>query len=163
MEIINTLFGHGKDLNALQMGVRAIIMFFITLLMIRTSGMRAFGNKSAFDNIVVIMLGALLSRGVTGASPFIPIVTAGFVMCAVHRLLAYLAIYNKVISHIIKTNDLCLYKDGVLNKNNMERCDLSMGDLMSGVRHNANVASLEEVEQVYMERTGEISVVKKKG
>jgi uncharacterized membrane protein YcaP (DUF421 family) len=36
-----------------------------------------------------------------------------------------------------------------------------MGDLMSGVGSNANIASLEEAEEVYMERTGQISVVKK--
>ena len=32
---------------------------------------------------------------------------------------------------------------------------------MAGVRQNANIGSLDEAEEVFMERTGQISVVKK--
>ena len=60
---INELFGNGQNLTALQMGVRAFIMFFIALALIRIGGMRIFGKKTAFDNILVIMLGAVLARG----------------------------------------------------------------------------------------------------
>ncbi|MGI8582874.1 MAG: hypothetical protein ACR2KX_11780 [Chitinophagaceae bacterium] len=52
-ELIFKLFGEGKDLNALQMGDRAFVMFFITLFLIRLAGMRAFGQKSAFDTILL--------------------------------------------------------------------------------------------------------------
>lgn len=161
-EIILNLFGEGKDLNILQMSTRAFVMFFVTLALIRISGMRAFGTKSAFDNIIVIMLGAILSRAVVGASPAIPIVCAALVFAVVHRILAHLSMYSPFISHLVKTNDISLYKNGKLNKKNMKRCALSMGDLMAGVRHNANIASLDEAEEIYMERTGQISVVKKK-
>jgi uncharacterized membrane protein YcaP (DUF421 family) len=64
---IYDLFGRGEDLTALQMSVRSFIMFFIALALIRIGGMRIFGKKTAFDNILVIMLGAVLARGVVGA------------------------------------------------------------------------------------------------
>src|SRR5687767_7270255 len=143
-EIIYTLFGEGRELNALQMSCRAFAMFFITLILIRIAGMRAFGTKSAFDNIIVIMLGAILSRAVTGVSPFFPTVMGGLVLVLVHRILAFISIYSPFISHLVKSNDLSLYKNGKLNERNMKRCNLSMGDLMSGVRHNANIASLDD-------------------
>ena len=73
---IKELFGSGEHLTALQMAVRAFIMFFITLALIRFGGMRIFGKKTAFDNILVIMLGAILARGVVGASPFFSTVAA---------------------------------------------------------------------------------------
>jgi uncharacterized membrane protein YcaP (DUF421 family) len=160
-ELIDKIFGEGRDLNALQMSSRAFVMFFITLLLIRITGMRAFGTKSAFDNIIVIMLGAILSRAVVGVSPFFPTIAGGLVLALVHKGLAFISIYSSFISHFVKTNDLLLYKNGKLNEKNMKRCNLSMGDLMSGVGSNENIASLEEAEEVYMERTGQISVVKK--
>lgn len=160
-EVMYKLFGEGKDLNALQMGDRAFVMFFITLILIRIAGMRAFGTKSAFDNIIVIMLGALLSRAVVGVSPFLPTVVAGLVLCVVHRLLAIVSVRNDTISHWVKSEEVVLYKNGRLNKKIMNQCDISMGDLMEGVRLSGNVNSLDEVEEVYIERNGQISVIKK--
>src|SRR5215831_11046179 len=72
MEWIRILFGEGKDLDCLQMSCRAVVAFFITLVLIRMAGIRTFGKKSAFDNVIIIMLGSILSRVVVGASPFIP-------------------------------------------------------------------------------------------
>ena len=67
---ITEIFGSGEDLSPMQMAARAFVMFFIALLLIRLAGMRVFGIRTAFDNILVIMLGAILSRGVAGSSPF---------------------------------------------------------------------------------------------
>src|SRR5438270_7713215 len=114
-------------------------MFFITLALIRISGMRAFGSKSAFDNIIAIMLGAILSRPVVGASDFFPTIVAGFVLAAIHKILALISVNNATISHLIKSKERSLYKDGKLNKRNMRSCGVSMGDLMEGLRHNANI------------------------
>src|ERR1700712_4472419 len=101
-DLIETLFGSGKDLNELQMGCRGFVMFFVTLALIRVAGMRAFGQKSAFDAIIVIMLGAILSRAVTGASAFFPTIIAGIVICILHRVLGLISIYSDGFGAIIK-------------------------------------------------------------
>jgi len=54
MQTINELFGQGFNLNILQMTLRAIVIFFIALILIRYTGMRMFGIKSAFDICVTI-------------------------------------------------------------------------------------------------------------
>ena len=70
--------------------------------------------------------------------------------------------YSKAyLRHLIKSKEVSLYKNGKINKENMNRCNISMGDLMEGVRIEGNVTSLDEVKEVYMERNGEISVIKK--
>jgi len=160
MQIFYDLFGHSKDLNSLQMGCRAFVMFFITLVLIRLSGMRAFGNKSAFDNIIVIMLGAILSRAVAGVSPFVPIVVSGTVIALIHRLLAMLSVHFPGLSKLIKSESHILYRNGKYNRRNMAQCNISEGDLLEGIRLAGSVASAEEVKEIYMERNGEISVVK---
>lgn len=161
-EILFTLFGEGKDLNALQMGCRSFILFFITLALIRLAGMRAFGQKSAFDSIIVIMLGAILSRAVAGASAFFPTIIAGIVLAIIHRLLAIATIYNEKLGYIVKGEKTLLYKNDTILKKNMFRCSVSYKDLMEEVRLQLNETSLENVWEIYMERSGKLSIVKKR-
>lgn len=158
---ISEIFGIGEDLSPLQMATRAFVMFFIALLLIRIAGMRIFGIKTAFDNILVIMLGAILSRGVVGASPFLSTVAAAAAMIIVHKILAWLAMKHVWIGKIVKGYRRSLYHNGEVREENLQRTLISKDDLMEGVRLEINKNSLEDVEQIYIEKTGEISVVKK--
>jgi uncharacterized membrane protein YcaP (DUF421 family) len=161
MEIINELFGHGTDLNILQMSARAIVVFFFALILIRTTGMRVFGIKSAFDTVIIITLGAVLSRAVVGASPFIPTLVASAALMIVHKIIANISVNNQTISHLVKGKPMSLYKDGVLNEKNLKKSSLSYGDMMEEIRICINQNSLEDIEEVFMERTGKISVIEK--
>lgn len=155
------LFGSGEQLTPLQMGVRAFIMFFITLGLIRIGGMRIFGKKTAFDNILVIMLGAILARGVVGASPFLSTVVAGGVMVLIHKVLALLALKYVWVGKIVKGIHRSLFRNGEMNTRNMRIAAISKDDLMEGVRLQINSNSLEDVEEAYIEKNGQVSIVEK--
>ncbi|MBA2250279.1 MAG: DUF421 domain-containing protein [Chitinophagaceae bacterium] len=160
-DLLHTLFGEGKDLSTFQMGCRAFVMFFITLALIRLAGMRAFGQKSAFDSIIVIMLGAILSRAVTGASAFVGTIVAGAVLALVHRLLAMISVYSDVIGFMVKGRKTILFRNGKLLKKNMLITSISNKDLLEEVRLELNESTLDNVKEIFMERSGKISVVKK--
>jgi uncharacterized membrane protein YcaP (DUF421 family) len=157
---INEIFGNGEDLTALQMAARAFIMFFIALLLIRLGGMRIFGEKSAFDYVIIIMLGAILSRGVAGSSPFFSTVAACAVMILIHKILGWLAMKHVWIGKIVKGYRHSLYKDGEMNYRNMRKTAISKDDLMENVRLEINSDSLDQVTQIFIEKTGKVSVVK---
>ncbi len=161
MHIIHLIFGQGDELGILQMCARAFVLYFVTILLLRISGTRTFGKNSAFDNIVAIMLGAVLSRALVGASPFIPTIGACLVLVIMHRVLAMLSIYIKGLGRIIKGHETVLYKDGKILNENLKNSLLTDGDLMESVRLNANLNSLDKVEQIVMERSGQLSVVTK--
>jgi uncharacterized membrane protein YcaP (DUF421 family) len=161
MEVVNFVFGEGKDLSILNMCCRAILVYFAILLLIKLSGMRTFGQQSAFDTIIVITMGALLSRLIVGASVFIPTLCAGILLALLHRLTAYLTIQFDSMRKLFKGEELSLYKDGKLNLKNMNKCMISEGDLIANVRLQANLDSLVDVKEARMERTGEISIIKK--
>jgi hypothetical protein len=46
VELIALILGEGTNLNAGQMAVRAPVVFFITLALIRVSGRRSFGQRT---------------------------------------------------------------------------------------------------------------------
>lgn len=161
MHILLTLFGEGKDLNSLQMVCRAIVSFFLTLGLIRVAGIRTFGKKTAFDNVIVIMLGSIFSRVVVGASAFIPTTLACLAFVLIHRLLAWLSLYNDTIGRWVKGEPSSLYSEGKLHEENMRGARVSEKDLRESVRQQINEDSLEHVREIIQERNGEISVVKK--
>lgn len=161
MDIIHTLFGEGKDLNSLQMVCRAVVSFFLTLLMIRIAGIRTFGKKTAFDNVIVIMLGSIFSRVVVGASPFIPTTAACMAFVLVHRLLAWVSLYSDTVGRWVKGEASTLYADGQRNVRNMRSARVSEKDLRESVRQRMNEDSFEHVREIIQERNGEVSVIKK--
>jgi uncharacterized membrane protein YcaP (DUF421 family) len=161
MQTINELFGLGANLNILQMCMRVILVFFIALMLVRYTGMRMFGITSAFDTCVTIILGAILARAVVGASPFIPIIIASFALASLHKIIATISVKNRFVSHLVKGMPYSLYKDGKLNDKNLRRCLLSFGDLMEEVRLKLDQNNLDNIEEIFMERTGKISVIKK--
>jgi len=54
----------------------AAVVFILAYLLICVSGRRSFALRSPLDNIIVILLGAVFSRAVVGASPFLPAMAA---------------------------------------------------------------------------------------
>lgn len=163
MNTILYLFGEGKDLNMLQMSLRAVLVFLIGLVLVRLSGRRSFGMRMPFDNVVTIILGAVLSRAVIGASPFWPTIAASAVIVAMHRLFAWLSLYSDAFGCLIKGESLSLYKEGKINQQLMKDTLMTEKDLIEGIRINSNLDTLEDVKEVFVERDGQVSVVKKSG
>jgi uncharacterized membrane protein YcaP (DUF421 family) len=155
----NLVFGSGEDLSALQMGFRAFLMFFITLILIRAAGMRIFGQQTAFDSILVIMLGAVLARAVVGASPFLSTVAAATVMVAIHKALAILAMKYTWIGKIVKGIHRSLYKDAQMNEKNMRQVSISKDDLLESVRRMINKDTFDEVKEIKIEKNGQLTVI----
>jgi uncharacterized membrane protein YcaP (DUF421 family) len=162
MNVLHTIWGNGEDLAPLQMGCRAFVIFFVALALIRIAGKRTFGKNSAFDVIIGIMLGAVLSRAILGASPFLSVVAAGFVLVVLHRIIARVSVTQDWLGNLMKGHSEPLYKNGSIQWRGMKRTAVSVKDLMESVRMEGNVNSLDKVEEANMERNGEISIVKKK-
>lgn len=160
MDILSTLFGHGKDLNSLQMICRAAVSFFLTLILIRIAGIRTFGKKTPFDNVITIMLGSIFSRVVVGASPFIPTTLACLAFVLIHRLLAMTSFYSNWVGFLVKGKASSLYADGHPNRKNMRAAAVSEKDLLESVRQRINESDFSQVKEIVQERNGEVSVVK---
>src|ERR1700744_2452871 len=150
MEIFIKLFGQGKDLNALQMSDRGIVIFFIALILIRISGRRSFGVRSPLDNIITISLGAIMSRAVVGASDFVPVVVCCFVIVLLNRLFGWLIPNRKTFGKFIEGNKIILFEQGKVRDDTMKRALVCQEDTMQGVRKSALTEDMDRIEKVYM-------------
>lgn len=57
---------------------------------------------------------------------------------------------------------MSLYKNGKIKKDNLDTALMTKNDLMGDLRLRGQVQTLREVEEVVMETSGEVSVIKKK-
>jgi uncharacterized membrane protein YcaP (DUF421 family) len=161
-EFFDSIIGSDKEtIEWWQMCVRAFLVFFIALIMIRIAGMRTFGKKSAFDVLVGILLGSILGRTITGNSPFIGTLCAGFVIVSLHRVIGIITFYNDFAGKIVKGESEILYKNGRFNWKNMKNNEITQKDIEGSLREEANLKSLEDVDEVYFERSGNISIILK--
>src|ERR1700712_4600910 len=112
MELFIKIFGEGKDLNALQMSCRGVVVFFIALILIRISGRRSFGIRTALDNIILILLGAVLSRAVVGASAFVPVTVVSFTIVILHRTFGWFISRSKAFGRLMEGDKVLLYENG---------------------------------------------------
>jgi uncharacterized membrane protein YcaP (DUF421 family) len=73
-----------------------------------------------------------------------------------------LSFYNHIAGRILKGNELILYKNGKYFEDNMRYGMVTKEDILSEIRLNGNLDSLEKVDSIFLERHGKISVIKKK-
>ena len=163
MATIATLFGEGKEIDALQMGMRALAVFMIALVLIRVSGRRSFGQRSAFDYVVTILLGATLSRAIVGASPFLATIVASSVIVLLHRLLASACMYSRALERLVVGVEREVFRDGEFDTREMARALVTMSDIQESVRQKLGARTMSDVAGAVLERNGEISLIRKTG
>jgi uncharacterized membrane protein YcaP (DUF421 family) len=162
MDAILLLFGQGRTLDPLQMAARAIVVFLIALVLIRFSGRRSFGQRSSFDSVVVILLGATLSRAIVGASPFVATVVASFMIVGGHRLLAWACMRSRPLERLVGGVEREVFSNGTFNSREMDAALISRTDVQESVRQKTGSRSMDNVAAAILERNGEVSVIRKK-
>jgi uncharacterized membrane protein YcaP (DUF421 family) len=149
-----------KDPEWYQIMVRTIVVFIVALAFIRISGMRTFGTQSAFDVVVSITLGALLSRAITGHYPFFNCLGSACLLVVLHRITSHLSSKSKLIKKIAEGEPKTLFENGQLVKANLIKYGITEEDIVRAL-HEQNINVLKKVESIILETDGTISVVKK--
>ena len=163
MQFIENLFGlDAEKLTAYQMIARGIFTFFISLLLIRISGIRTLGKQSAFDNLTTLMLGAILGRGIVSSNQnFFGAIVAVCVIMLLHRLIAWITFRSKKTGIVFKGEDLLLMKNGRIIIENLKSSNISEEDILESLRKDVNSNSFVNIKEIRLERSGDISFVKK--
>lgn len=156
-DFLDVLFGSGTDLNGLQMVDRAIAIFVLTLVMIRLSGRRSFGQGRPFDACTTVLLGAVLSRAVVGASPFGPTVLAGVAIVALHRLVGVASIRWAWFERLVSGDKRELVREGTRDVEQMRKGLITQKDLDEAVRSKTGDETTPLARAV-LERDGTVTV-----
>jgi uncharacterized membrane protein YcaP (DUF421 family) len=161
---LQTLLGlslEPKDLTFVQISLRGIIVFLATLIAVRIGHKRSLTRKTPFDAILLVILAAVLSRAINGSAPFFATIGGGVVLVALHRLFAFLAYYSHGFGILVKGRPDPIVCDGKCDFRVMRRNHVSIHDLEEDMRLNAHLDELSKVRVARVERSGDISFIKK--
>lgn len=151
----------GRDQSTMewwQMAIRTIIVFLLTLMMVRIGATRIFGRNSAFDIVLGIILGSVLSRAITGNAPFIPTIISAAILIILHIIFAHLSLKRRWIGWLVKGKENELIRDGKMQPKKMRKCQITENDLLESLRIKGK-DDINTVKHAYLERSGEISII----
>jgi uncharacterized membrane protein YcaP (DUF421 family) len=163
MQAVDSLLGvDAQTLTFGQMALRAVVVFAVALVLIRVGDKRFLGRQTAFDWVLGIIFGAVLSRAINGTAPFFPTLGAAAVMLLLHWSLAAVAFRSHAFSRAIKGRPSVLVRAGEIQRNEMRRNHITEGDLLEDLRYEAHVESIGQVEAAILECNGRMSVIRRK-
>ena len=161
-EQLQALLGLGRDggdLTALQMVLRTVVIYSFTLAIVRLGSKRFLSQATAFDTVIGIMLGSVMSRAIDGSAPLFLTLLAGTALVGVHWLMATLALRLDWFGTLVKGNAILLIEDGEIQPEGMRRARLSEHDLKQALRMQNDHTDPSKIKTAYLERSGKISVI----
>jgi uncharacterized membrane protein YcaP (DUF421 family) len=143
--------------------LRAAIAFTFVFLLTRIVGRRELSSLEPFDLIMLIMMGDLVQQGVTQSDYSVTgIFMAAGTIALMTVLVSYLRFRFKRLRPILDGEPIVIVQAGKPIDRNLKRERLTMEEIAQQARLQ-QIASLDEVEWAVLERTGEISFIKKSG
>ena len=143
--------------------IRAAIAFSFVFLLTRVVGRRELSSLEPFDLIMLIMMGDLVQQGVTQSDYSVTgIFLAAGTLALMTVLVSYLSFRFKRLRPILDGEPLVIVQDGKPIDGNLRRERLTLEEVAQEARIQ-QIASLDEVEWAVLERTGQISFIKKSG
>jgi uncharacterized membrane protein YcaP (DUF421 family) len=159
-----TLLGLGvepRNLTFVQISLRGIIVFLVTLATVRLGHKRSLSRKTPFDAVLLVILAAVLSRAINGSAAFFATLGGGVVLVLLHRLFAFLTFYSHSFGILVKGRPDVVVRDGECDVAMMWRNHVSTHDLDEDMRLSAHTDNLANIRLARVERSGDISFIKK--
>jgi len=143
--------------------LRAVIVYFVVMLMLRVSGKRAVGQFTPFDMVLLILIGNAVQNGMNGGDNSLP---AALLLCTVLVALnygvAFLSSRNRKLQELVEGVPVLLARDGKVFDDVLKREHLSREDFDEALRQ-AEDGEPANIRYAMLETNGKISFVMKDG
>jgi uncharacterized membrane protein YcaP (DUF421 family) len=149
-----------EDLSTFQVCVRAVVVFIILIGYVRLGKKRFLGEATAFDAILVIIIGSVASRAISGTAPFVASLAGTLVLILTHWIISYFTEGSPTLSALTKGHDTVLVRNGRVDREALRKTHMSDDDLEEDLRQQG-VAKASDVKEARLERSGKVSVIKK--
>jgi uncharacterized membrane protein YcaP (DUF421 family) len=141
--------------------VRAVIGYFILLLVVRVLRRRAGSQMTLFEFVLVFLIGGVIILSTVGQDRSVTNCTCAVIAVAfVHRCLAWAKSRSATLGTIIDGTPLVLIKQGRWQEEVVRGMGIRPEDVAAAARARG-VTSLDDVEYAVLERNGGISIVRK--
>lgn len=148
-----------EDIALWQVAARAVLIYAALIVILRLAKKRTLGRATPVDVVIVITIGSLASRGITGNAPIGHSLVAVLSLVAMHWLISRVTRDHAVVSDWIKGKPTRIVSDGEVDQAALVGAHMSDDDLMEDLRQKG-VACPADAKEAVLERSGELSVIK---
>jgi len=143
--------------------LKAAVMYFMALIIIRLLGKRALGELGPFDFVVMTGVGhTVVSVALDRSIPFYEGVIILATLAGLEYLMGYLALKNQGLANLITGKPVVLIDNGKIIKENLAKEKFNIDDLLQELRKQG-VRELETVDKGILESCGGFTVLLKEG
>ena len=161
VEVLLGLGAEPRDLTFVQVSLRGVVVFLVTLITVRLGHKRSLSRKTPFDAALLVILASVLSRAINGSAAFFATLGGGVVLVLLHRVFAFLTFYSHRFGILVKGRPEVIVRDGQCDMAMMWRNHVSTHDLDEDMRLSAHTDDLSDIRVARVERSGDISFIKK--
>ena len=142
--------------------LRTVVITTFVFLVIRWMHHKGTGQLSMHELIIIVGLGAAIGepmiyiQELTLTQAF----TAIVIVVALFKLIDYLTIRSKRFEKFVEEDPTLLVKDGKYVEEGFKNARITKGEFHAHMRTNG-IKDISEVEESYLEITGQISFIKK--
>jgi uncharacterized membrane protein YcaP (DUF421 family) len=138
--------------------LRATLIYFFLLLVVRLLGKRSVGAISAFDLVVALMLGEVVDEAIFGDVSMVKGLLAISVIGVWHLVNEWASFRSKTIDRLTAGEPAVIVEKGQLKHDVMAKERLNESEVLSQMRLQS-IDKLEEVERATVEPSGHISFI----
>ncbi len=143
----------------LNFALKAAIMYFMALIMIRFLGKRALGELGPFDFVVMTGVGhTVVSVALDKSIPFWEGMVILATLAGLEYLMGFIALKNQTLANVITGKPVILISEGKIIKENLRKEKFNVDDLMQELRKQG-IRDLDEVDKGILESCGGFSVL----
>lgn len=149
------------DLTFGSILVRATVLYFYALILMRISGKQSVSQLSSMDFVVAIILGNLFGTVIFGKAS-IPQALVGIgTLIVVHMLVCYAGSKSRRIHYLFSPPPTLLAQKGNIRREGLQQEWMNAGALEMEMRLQGE-DQLEEVSEARLEPKGQLSILKNK-
>jgi uncharacterized membrane protein YcaP (DUF421 family) len=139
--------------------LRAVVIFFVILLITRAVGRRELSSMEPFDLILLVVIGDLVQQGVTQSDYSL---TGSIIVLATIALLTVLTSYASfrvpILRPVLEGDPIVLIAHGDILDRNLRRERLTRAEIAAEARQQ-QIADLADVRYAVLETNGRISFI----
>jgi uncharacterized membrane protein YcaP (DUF421 family) len=139
---------------------RALAVYVLMLIVMRTLGKRTVGNFAAFDLIVALMLGEVVDEIIYGDVSFIQGTTAIVVIASAQAGNAWLSWWGHGLDRVLEGTATPIVRKGELIADGMRKERMNERDVMGHLRQEG-IRDIREVHLAIVEENGQVSVLRR--
>jgi len=142
--------------------LRASVVYFVLLALIRLSGKRTVGQFTPFDLLVLVLLGDAVQGSMIAGDESLP---GGLILAltllAWNRLVGFIAARSKRVERLVEGGPEILARNGHVFRDALKTADLTLDDLEEAMREHG-VPAVNRIRLAVLERDGTITVLGQK-